>query len=94
MQAIELEIRNPSGLHARPAALFVRAAAASRSVVRVANLDREGAEANAKSILAVLGLGVSKGHRIRITADGDDAAETLETLQRAVSEGLGETVEA
>ena len=93
MQSIELELRNPSGLHARPAALFVRAAAASRSRIRVANLDRGGNDADARSILAILGLGASRGHRLRITADGEDAAEALGTLRAMIEAGLGESLE-
>lgn len=90
MESIEIEVRNPSGLHARPAAAFVRAAAARRSKVRIANLSRDGVEADAKSILGVLGLGVGKGHRVRVTADGEDALETVSTLARLIEEGLGE----
>lgn len=92
VESIELEIRNPSGLHARPAAVFVRAAAASRSRIRVVNLARDGAEADAKSILGVLGLGVSQGSRIRLSAEGEDAAETIARLAGLIVEGLGETM--
>lgn len=94
VESIELEIRNPSGLHARPAAVFVRAAATSRSRIRVANLTRDGAEADAKSILGVLGLGVSQGSRIRLSAEGEDAAETITRLAGLIADGLGETIPA
>lgn len=91
MKSIELEVRNPSGLHARPAALFVKTAASGRSKVRVANLGRDGAEADARSILGVLALGVSSGTRIRVTVEGEDEAELVETLRRLVEGGLGES---
>jgi phosphocarrier protein FPr len=89
---VTLEVRNPSGLHARPAALFVKAAAAFGSDVRLTNLTRDAERsASAKSLLGVLGLGVSCGHRLRIEAEGADAAEALNSLARLVADGLGET---
>jgi phosphocarrier protein len=90
----EVKLRNPSGLHARPAAAFVRAAGAFRSDVRITNLDRDGAKsASAKSVLGVMGLGVSRGHRIRIAAEGEDAEAAVRTLVELVSSGLGEELE-
>lgn len=88
--AIEVDVRNPSGLHARPAAVFVRAAAAFRADVRVANITTGGAEVNAKSILAVLGIGASCGHRIRLRVEGADEAEAARALADLVAAGLGE----
>ncbi|MCI0582029.1 MAG: HPr family phosphocarrier protein [Chloroflexi bacterium] len=88
--AIEVDVRNPSGLHARPAAVFVRAAAAIAADVRVANLTTGSPEVSAKSILAVLGLGVSAGHRIRVRVDGDGEAAAVRSLADLVAGGLGE----
>ena len=90
MKVIELEINNPSGLHARPAAMFVRTAGAQRSAILVRNLDRGGSAANAKSLLSVLGLGVSRGHRIWIQADGEDEEAAIAALRDAIESGLGE----
>jgi phosphotransferase system HPr (HPr) family protein len=88
-----IEIRNPSGLHARPAATFVKAAAQFSADIRVVNLTRDPEKsAAAKSVLGVLGLGVAKGHSIRISAEGDDADEAVSTLTEMVEAGLGETV--
>jgi multiphosphoryl transfer protein len=90
---IELAVRNPSGLHARPAALFVQVAGRFVSTISVENLDRAGGQSvNAKSILLVMTIGVGQGHRIRITADGQDAEQALVALQEAVDGGLGEPV--
>lgn len=90
----EVKLRNPSGLHARPAAAFVRAAGAFRSDVRITNLDRDRAKsASAKSVLGVMGLGVSRGHRIQIAAEGEDAEAAVRTLVELVSSGLGEELE-
>ena len=90
--AIEIEVHNPSGLHARPAAVFVRAAAAIPADVRVSNVTTGSAEVSAKSILAVLGLGVSSGHRIRLRVEGEDGTGALSGLVELVAGGLGETV--
>ena len=61
--------------------------AASRSTIRVAQPGRDGAEADARSILGVLGLGVGQGDRIRVTARGDDADEAIATLAALVEGG-------
>jgi phosphocarrier protein len=93
MLSIDLEIRNPSGLHARPAAQFVRQAAAAKCRVRLANLARPGCEADGKSILGVLSLGVTKGTPVRLTVDGEDETTTIQELSALIVNGLGESVE-
>jgi phosphotransferase system HPr (HPr) family protein len=91
MAESEVEVRNPSGLHARPAAMFVKAAAGFGADIRVVNLTRNpDKSAAAKSVLGVLGLGVAKGHAIRISAEGADADEAVRTLTELVESGLGE----
>jgi phosphotransferase system HPr (HPr) family protein len=90
---IELEVRNPSGLHARPAALFVDTARRFSAGVQVVNLTRNPEKtASARSLLAVLALGISHGHRIRIDADGADADAAISALRDLVESGLGEDV--
>jgi phosphotransferase system HPr (HPr) family protein len=64
-------------LHARPAANFVRAAMGFQSTITVGAGDRE---ADAKSLLAVLALGAKAGTTLRLSADGEDAAEALDAL--------------
>jgi phosphotransferase system HPr (HPr) family protein len=88
--SLELNVRNPSGLHARPAAVFVRAASGFRSEIRVENLTTGSPPVTAKSIIGVLGLGVSCGHRIRLVVDGDDEGAAAETLRCLVEAGLEE----
>jgi phosphotransferase system HPr (HPr) family protein len=86
----EVDVRNPSGLHARPAATFVRAAAGFSADIQVTNLTRDAARsASAKSVLGVMGLAVARGHRIRISADGADADEAVSSLVAMVADGLG-----
>jgi phosphocarrier protein len=69
------------GLHARPAALFVQAAAKASGDVTVAKSG--GDPVNAKSILAVLGLDVRHGEEIVLTADDDAVLDALADLARS-----------
>jgi phosphotransferase system HPr (HPr) family protein len=93
-RSIRLAVINASGLHARPAALFVRTASQFRSAVQVRNVSRSGAAVDAKSILGVLTLGVARGHEIEVSADGDDADEALGAIAELVRSGIGEGVDA
>lgn len=90
MPSIELQVRNPSGLHARPATTFVEAASGFASRITIENLDRGSRMVDAKSILMLLTVGVVSGNRIRITADGPDAEAALMRLRDLVESGLGE----
>jgi phosphotransferase system HPr (HPr) family protein len=80
----ELPILNDVGLHARPAAAFVKEAAGFESSLV---LRKDGREANAKSILAVLQLDARQGDTLELVADGPDAEAACERL-RAVIAGL------
>ncbi|MDQ3662109.1 MAG: HPr family phosphocarrier protein [Actinomycetota bacterium] len=73
----EVKLTNEVGLHARPAAVFSKAAAGFSADVTVAKGKEK---ANAKSIMSVLKLDVKKGDSVTVTADGDDAEEALEEL--------------
>ena len=88
--SVELQVHNPSGLHARPAAAFVRAACTFQSDIRVANLTTGSDLVTAKSIIGVLGLGVQRGHRIGLQIDGADEGPAAEALRALVEAGLGE----
>jgi phosphotransferase system HPr (HPr) family protein len=69
-------------LHARPAGAFVRAAAAFDATIEV---RANGRQANAKSILEVLGLGADGGTELAISASGDDAAAAVAGLAELVA---------
>jgi phosphocarrier protein HPr len=94
MKSVELSLLNASGLHARPAAVFVQAAGRYAAAVTLENLDRRSKPVDAKSILMVLTAGVQRGHRIRVTADGPDEDEAVAGIAAAVDGGLGEPVDA
>ncbi len=93
LKSVAIDVHNPSGLHARPAATFVKAAAAYPCSIQVENLSKATTPVNAKSILAVLGQGVSKGNTIRLTADGPREDEAIEGLSELIRAGLGESIE-
>ncbi len=71
------------GLHARPAALFVKAAAAQP--VRITIRKGDGPPVDARSILRVLALGAKNGDAVTLEADGDGAAEALEAVASVVA---------
>lgn len=77
MAQVELVVIDPSGLHARPAARFVQVA--SRFASRIA-IREDGREADAKSLIALLGLTIRPSSRITLAADGPDADEALAAL--------------
>ncbi|WMC09261.1 phosphoenolpyruvate--protein phosphotransferase [Oceanimonas pelagia] len=83
-------VRNHQGLHARPGAMLVQLARQFEAEIRVRNLDGDGHEVNAKSLMKLIGLGVRPGHQLLFTANGADADEALTQLQAAIHEGLGE----
>jgi phosphotransferase system HPr (HPr) family protein len=94
MARVDVEVRNPSGLHARPAASFVRAAGALDAEVRVTNLTRDAEKsASARSVLGVMALGVARGHHIRLEADGPEGEAAVAALADLVTAGLGEEVD-
>jgi phosphocarrier protein len=73
----EFMISNKFGIHARPAALFVKTA--SRYVADV-QVERDGNKVSGKSIMGLMTLEASHGCTIRITAEGKDAQRVLEDL--------------
>jgi phosphocarrier protein len=80
-------IVNPLGLHARPAAEFVKVAARFRAEVQV---EKDGMVVNGKSIMGVMTLAAECGSSIRIRAEGDDAEAALAALADLVNRGFDE----
>ena len=87
MKEVVLVVENETGLHARPAKIFVGIAKKFASDVRVQHGEKR---VNAKSLISMLTLGAERGAQIRITVDGEDEEDALLALQTAVAEGLGE----
>ena len=84
-------IKNKTGLHARPASGFVQAAAkfASEITIRRTTGDEDD-EANAKSIIFLLSLGLCQGEEVEIIAKGDDEEVAVQTLTELIDAGFGE----
>ncbi|MDS4022723.1 MAG: phosphoenolpyruvate--protein phosphotransferase [Candidatus Competibacter sp.] len=80
-------IPNPTGLHARPAAVLANLAKKFKADIRIQKGDRQ---ANAKSVVAIMGLEIGQGDKIILVAKGDDAEAAVETLTPLLWEGLGD----
>lgn len=78
-----VEIINEQGLHARPAAQLVSAAAKFDAQITIGGAD-------AKSLLRIISLGASQGQEIEVAATGTDAAQAVSELSGLISSGFGE----
>jgi phosphotransferase system HPr (HPr) family protein len=87
MPEATVTLMNATGLHARPAKIFARAAAASAADV---SLEKDGRRVNAKSVLSVLTLDCHQGDQILISVAGEDADATLAELVALVGSRFGE----
>lgn len=81
-------IANETGLHARPATLFIETAKRFQSAIRVVKGDRE---ADGQSILSLMILAVSKGSEIVVQAEGKDEVEAVNTLVELIERRFDET---
>lgn len=86
-----LILPNRNGLHARPAAVFAQAAKAFTATI---HLHKQQAQANGKSLVALMALQTAFGDSVQISAAGDDAQAAIDTLARLLTEGCGEPVTA
>ena len=77
----ELVIENQSGLHARPAAAFVKTANKFRAEITV---TKDGDSVNGKSIMGLLTLAAARGTKLVIEAEGDDATDAVDAIQSLV----------
>ncbi len=87
MVSREMTITNELGLHARPAALFVKTASSFKCDVFV---EREGIRVNGKSIMGIMMLAAEPGSDLTVEADGTDAQECVDALARLVESGFSE----
>ncbi|NBC18426.1 MAG: phosphoenolpyruvate--protein phosphotransferase [Bacteroidetes bacterium] len=86
-------VRNPHGLHARPAAQFVQAAGRFQATITAQNRTTGKGPVSAKSISAVATLGAVQDHEVELVARGPDAEAAVRTLQDLIASGFGETEE-
>ena len=85
----EVTVQNQVGLHARPATFFIQKANEYKSSIWISRDERK---VNAKSLLGVLSLGITKGVTVSIIADGTDEQEAAEGLVELINSNFTETV--
>lgn len=88
-QVREVVLRNPLGLHARPAALLARRLKGLDAVLRVTRTDT-GQDVDGRSVLGLVSLGAPGGTPLRLTATGTEAAAALDAYAAMIEEGFGE----
>ena len=74
----EIAVKNPQGLHARPAAMFVQIASKFNSHVTI---QKESEKVNGKSIMGILTLGAQKDCKVILEVNGEDAQEAFNELE-------------
>ena len=87
MVSKKVVIKNPTGLHLRPAGILCKEAMNFKCSI---NFRFKNTTANAKSVLSVLGACVKSGDEIEFLCDGPDEEKALADMIKAVEEGLGE----
>lgn len=83
----EVLIQNKTGIHARPASIFVQTASKFKSKIQV---KAKGKAVDAKSILMLMSMGLVKGTDIVICAEGPDEQDAVKTLVDLVKSKFGE----
>lgn len=90
MEKRTFTITDPTGIHARPATLLVQTASQFSAGI---NLEYNGKTVNLKSIMGVMALGIPQNASITITAEGGDATNALDELEKTMQEsGLAEVI--
>jgi phosphotransferase system HPr (HPr) family protein len=93
MPTADITVMHAVGLHARPAAEFVKLASSFPCDIRVCNLTTDGRFVNAKSILSVLTLGVQQAHKVRIETSGERDDEALQAIKTLIESNFGEAAQ-
>src|SRR5712672_3281307 len=83
----DVPVINRLGLHARPAAMFVRIASRYRAEIWV---SKEGEEVNGKSIMGLMMLAAGQGSKLRIRCEGPDAAKAMAELEELINARFNE----
>jgi phosphocarrier protein FPr len=89
-----VKVKNPHGLHARPAAEFIRQAARHDCEIFVRNLSNGKGPASAKSMSGLAAIEILQGNEIELAARGSDAQNALDALRAEIEAGLGEELGA
>jgi phosphotransferase system HPr (HPr) family protein len=87
----QFKVTNKVGLHARPAAKFVKAAASLKhNSILIENLSKQTPQVNAKSFTSVLSISVQQNDEILVTIDGENADAAMQTLTELFETNFGE----
>lgn len=89
MVSKKIIIKNPSGLHARPAAVLAKEAAKCKSEVTIIDGDKQ---IKAKTILNIMSAAIKKGTEIELRCEGETEHEDLDKLSSMIESGLGEQI--
>jgi phosphocarrier protein HPr len=83
----ELQVSNKLGIHARPAAMFVKVASRFKTNIFV---EKDGETVNGKSIMGLMMLAAGPGAKLKVHADGTDAADALKELEELLEKKFNE----
>ena len=83
----KVKIKNPTGLHLRPAGVLCKEAMQFKSKI---SFEVDGTVSNAKSVLSVLGACVKSGNEIQLICEGEDEEAAMERMLEIINDGLGE----
>ena len=87
MVSKKVTIKNPTGLHLRPAGELCKTAMQFKAKI---TFSFEGGKKKKKSVLSVLGACVKSGDEIELSCEGEDEEEALKKMVEAIEAGLGE----
>ena len=86
----EIVVQHEVGLHARPAAKFVKLATSFEADIKVENLSKATQAVNAKSLISLLSINVMQDDRILLKVEGENAQEALKALMDLVERNFEE----
>lgn len=82
MTTIQAKLMNKQGLHARPATLLCKEATQFKANIKLIYGDKEG---NAKSLIAILAMGLTEGAELQVVAEGEDEAQAAEHMANFIN---------
>ncbi len=85
MKSFDYTITDEIGIHARPAGMLVKEAKPFSSII---TLTTEGKKVDVKKLMALMALGITKGNKVTITAEGDDEKEAIAKIEEFFKNNL------
>ena len=90
MYSKQITVRNRLGIHVKPASALVLLAKRYKSDVYIRNLGGDGDRVSAKYIGKVMGLSITQGQAVEISAEGPDRIEAVDSIVTLINTGFGE----